>query len=97
VVLRDTAAQDVRAVKLPQGGNQKIVLTALRAMFKDGITGKPGAPALAKCVELEAAITFAASALLVAPDRKAERAREAITGLVARGVLGCNEGWIWQA
>jgi len=97
VVLRDTAAQDVRAVKLPQGGNQKIVLTALRAMFKDGITGKPGAPALAKCVELEAAVTFAASALLVAPDRKAERAREAITGLVARGVLGCNEGWIWQA
>ena len=97
VVVRDNAVEDVRAVKLPQGGNQKIVLTALRAMFKDGITGKPGAPALAKCVELEAAITFAASALLVAPDRKAERAREAITGLVARGVLGCNEGWIWQA
>jgi len=42
VVLRDTAAQDVRAVKLPQGGNQKIVLTALRAMFKDGTTGKAG-------------------------------------------------------
>lgn len=97
VVVRDNAVEDVRAVKLPQGGNQKIVLTALRAMFKDGITGKPGAPALAKCVELEAAVTFAASALLVAPDRKAERAREAITGLVARGVLGCNEGWIWQA
>lgn len=97
VVLRDTTAQDVRAVKLPQGGNQKIVLTALRTMFKDGTTGKAGAPALAKCVELEAAVTFAASALLVAPDRKAERAREAITGLVARGVLGCNEGWIWQA
>ena len=96
VVLRDTAAQDVRAVKLPQGGNQKIVLTALRTMFKDGTTGKAGAPALAKCVELEAAVTFAASALLVAPDRKAERAREAITGLVARGVLGCNEGWLWQ-
>lgn len=96
-VMRDTAVEEVRAVKLPQGGNQKIVLTALRAMFKDGTTGKPGAPALAKCVELEAAVTFAASALLVAPDRKAERAREAITGLVARGVLGCNEGWIWQA
>lgn len=96
-VMRDTAVEEVRAVKLPQGGNQKIVLTALRAMFKDGTTGKPGAPALAKCVELEAAVTFAASALLVAPDRKAERAREAITGLVARGVLGCHEGWIWQA
>jgi putative DNA primase/helicase len=97
VVVVDHAARDVRAVKLPQGGNQKIVLTALRAMFKsDGQQGKPGAPPLAYCLELEAAITFAASALLVTPDRKTERARDAITGLVARGVLGCNEGWIWQ-
>lgn len=97
VVERDTAAQDVRAVKLPQGGNQKIVLTALRAMFKkEGETSKPGAPPLAPCVEIEAAVLFAASALLVAPDRKTERARDAITGLVARGVLGCAEGWLWQ-
>lgn len=97
VVMRDSAVEDVKRVKLPQGGNQKIVLTALRTLFKDGTTGKPGAPPLAKCVEIEAAVTFAASALLVAQDRKAERAREAITGLVARGVLGCNEGWIWMA
>ena len=97
VVVIDHTARDVRAVKLPQGGNQKIVLTALRAMFKsDGQQGKPGAPPLAYCLELEAAITFAASALLVTPDRKTERARDAITGLVARGVMGCNEGWIWQ-
>jgi hypothetical protein len=97
VVLPDHAARDVRAVKLPQGGNQKIVLNALRPMFKkDGQTGKPGAPPLVLCLELEAAVTMAASALLVAPDRKAERARDAITGLVARGVLGCKEGWIWQ-
>ncbi len=97
VVMPDHTARDVRAVKLPQGGNQKIVLTALRAMFKsDGQQGKPGAPPLAYCLELEAAITFAASALLVTPDRKTERARDAITGLVARGVMGCNEGWIWQ-
>ena len=98
VVVPDRAAQDVRAVKLPQGGNQKIVLTALRAMFKsDGQQGKPGAPPLVACLELEAAVTFAASALLVTPDRKTERARDAITGLVARGVMGCHEGWIWLA
>lgn len=97
VVVADHAARDVRAVKLPQGGNQKIVLTALRGIFKTGgHTGKPGAPPLAPCLELEAAVTAAASALLVTPDRKAERARDAITGLVARGVLGCAEGWIWQ-
>ena len=96
VVLRDTAAQDVRAVKLPQGGNQRVVLDALRPLFKDGTTGKPGAPPLRPCIELEAAITAAASKLTCPTDKRTSRTREAITGLVARGVLGCNEGWLWQ-
>ena len=96
VVTPDAGSRAVRAVKLPQGGNQKLVLDALRPMFKDGETGRPGAPPRRPCIELEAAVTAAASALLVTPDRKAERARDAITGLVARGVLGCSEGWIWQ-
>lgn len=96
VVLRDTAAQDVRAVKLPQGGNQRVVLDALRPLFKDGTTGKPGAPPLRPCIELEAAITAAASKLTCQTDKRTSRTREAITGLVARGVLGCNEGWLWQ-
>ncbi|ODS69045.1 MAG: DNA primase [Acidovorax sp. SCN 65-28] len=96
VVLRDTAAQDVRAVKLPQGGNQRVVLDALRPLFKDGTNGKPGAPPLRPCIELEAAITAAASKLTCPTDKRTSRTREAITGLVARGVLGCNEGWLWQ-
>lgn len=96
VVVRDTAAQDVRAVKLPQGGNQRVILDALRPMFKDGTTGKPGAPPLRPCIELEAAITAAASKLTCPTDKRTSRTREAITGLVARGVLGCNEGWLWQ-
>jgi putative DNA primase/helicase len=96
VVVPDTAARDVRAVKLPQGGNQKVVLNALRPLFTDGERGKAGAPPLARCLELEAAVTVAASALPVPADRKSERAREAITGLIARGVLSCAEGWLWQ-
>ena len=96
VVVRDTQAQDVRQVKLPQGGNQRVVLDALRPMFKDGQTGKPGAPPLAKCIELETAVSAAAAKLTCQTDRRATRTREAITGLVARGVMGCNEGWIWM-
>ena len=96
VVLRDTALDEVRAVKLPQGGNQRVVLDALRPLFKDGTTGKPGAPPLRPCIELEAAITAAASKLTCPTDKRTSRTREAITGLVARGVLGCNEGWLWQ-
>ncbi len=97
VVVRDTAVEDVRAVKLPQGGNQRVILDALRPMFKDGQTGKPGAPPLGPCIELEAAVSAGAAKLTCQTDRRATRTREAITGLVARGVVGCNEGWLWLA
>jgi putative DNA primase/helicase len=95
VVMRDTAANEVRGVKLPQGGNQRTVLEALRPMFKAGTTGKPGAPPLRPCIELEAAVSAGAAKLTCPTDRRVTRARDAIGGLVARGVLGCNEGWIW--
>ena len=97
VVVRDTAVEDVRAVKLPQGGNQRVILDVLRPMFKDGQTGKPGAPPLRPCIELEAAVSAGAAKLTCQTDRRSTRTREAITGLVARGVLGCNEGWLWLA
>ena len=96
VVVPDHAAQDVQRVKLPQGGNQRVVLDGLRPLFKAGETGKPGAPALRPCIELEVAVSAGAAKLTCPTDRRATRTREAITGLVARGVLGCNEGWIWQ-
>jgi len=95
VVARDTAVEAVRTVKLPQGGNQRLVLDALRPLFKAGTTGKPGAPPLCPCIELEAAVAAGAGKLTCPTDRRATRTREAITGLVARGVLGLNEGWLW--
>ena len=95
VVQADEQAEEVRRVKLPQGGNQRLVLEALRPMFKEGHIGKPGAPPLRPCIELETAILAAGARLTCPTDRRTERTRDAITGLVARGVLGCNEGWLW--
>jgi putative DNA primase/helicase len=97
VVERDTNAQTVRAVKLPQGGNQRLVLDALRPMFKDGTAGKPGAPPLRPCIELEAAIAAGAAKLTCPTDKRNSRTREAVTGLASRGVLGLHEGWLWLA
>ena len=95
VVERDTAAQDVRTVKLPQGGNQRLVWDALRPLFKAGTTGKLGAPPLSPCIELEPAIVSASGHLTCPTDKRTSRTRDAITGLVSRGLLGCNEGWLW--
>jgi hypothetical protein len=93
----DGSAENVKQVKLPQGGNQRLLYEGIRGMFKDGISGKPGAPPLRPCISLEAAVTVGALRLTCETHRRATRAREAITGLVARGVLGLNEGWLWTA
>jgi hypothetical protein len=95
VVLRDTTAHEVR-VKLSGGSNQRLILDALRPLFKDGVTGKPGAPPLAKCIDLEKALNAAAGRLITVDEkRKPERAKRAIQDLVAKGLLGFLEGWLW--
>jgi putative DNA primase/helicase len=96
VVVPDNATEEVQRAKLPTGNNQRLVLDAIRPLFKSGEMGKPGAPPLKPCIELEAAIIKASGHLTCETHRRATRAREAITGLVSRGVLGCHEGWVWQ-
>lgn len=83
-------------LKLPQGGNQRIVYDALGPLLRESHHfGKAGAPAVRPCIELEAAVVAVRERLTVEPTRKTERARDAIKGLVARGVACCNEGWLW--
>ena len=95
VVVPDTAAHEVR-VKLAGGSNQRLILDALRPLFQGGETGKPGAPPLAKCIDLDKALNAAASRLITVDEkRKPERAKRAIQDLVAKGALGFNEGWLW--
>lgn len=95
VVVVDHAPQEIRA-KLSGGSNQRLILDALRPLFKTGQTGKPGAPPLRPCIELDAALTIAASRLLTVEEkRKPERAKRAIQDLVAKGLIGFNEGWLW--
>jgi putative DNA primase/helicase len=91
----DTRADDIKRVKVPQGGNQRLVYEGIRGLFKDGEIGKAGAPPLRPCIELDAAVVAGATRLTCQSDRRATRTREAITGLVARGVLGLNEGFLW--
>ena len=95
VVRADTSTADVQRVKVPQGGNQSLVYIAIRGMFKDGISGMPGAPPLRPCIELEAAVIRGAASLTCDSDKRTSRTRLAISGLVNRGVLGLNEGFLW--
>jgi hypothetical protein len=98
VVRRDLSAADIQRVKLPQGGNQRLVLEALRPLLKASQTfGKAGAPPYRPCIELEAAVSAGAAHLTCQTDRRSTRARDALTGLASRGVLECCDGWVWLA
>lgn len=98
VVRPDASASEAPRVKAPLGGNQRLVLDALRPLFKAGTAhGKGGALPTVANVALEAAVLAGGAALTCPSDRRTERARQAITGLVARGVLRLSEGWLWLA
>ena len=95
VVVADNGPREVRA-KLSGGSNQRLILDALRPLFKTGVSGKPGAPALSHCISIDDALTVAASRLITVEEkRKSERAKRAIQDLIAKGLLGFNQGWIW--
>ena len=93
-VEKDDSVVSIQKVTMPQGTNQKLVMAALRPMFKSGVTGKAGAPPLAKCIELEIAIAAGGIKLTCPTDKRTTRSREAITGLTAKGILGLNDGWL---
>jgi hypothetical protein len=95
-VEQDDSVVSIKKVTMPQGTNQKLVMEALRPLFKAGVIGKAGAPPKAQCIELETAVAAGGIKLTCPTDKRTTRSREAITGLAAKGILGLNDGWLWQ-
>ncbi len=92
----------MRRVKLPSGGNQRIVWDGLQDMFKAAGDRRPAGvpeelPIGRPVLRLEDAIAKLRSRLAVESDRQTERTRQAVTGLVTRGLLVLREGWLWVA
>jgi putative DNA primase/helicase len=83
-------------VSMPHGANQKIVMEALAPLFDAGSSGIEGTPPDSLSIDIEQAILAAASKLTCPSDKRNTRAREAINGMVSRGVLGSHERWLWK-
>ncbi|WP_321924531.1 AAA family ATPase [Burkholderia sp. BCC1998] len=97
VVEPDESTKEVARVKLPQGGNQRIALDALAEPLRQSQDfGKGDAPPTHPCIEIEAAVRLVASSLTCEPRKRNERARAAVTGLVANGIYGSKDGWLWR-
>ena len=86
--------------KMPRGGNQLIVWQALGELFRAaGAVAPEGAPKKLPlgrpCVQLDSAIAAIRDRLPVESERKTERTRQAITGLISRGILEHLGGFLW--
>jgi hypothetical protein len=78
------------------GSHQKVMLDGLGPLLRASRDfGKSGAPPTRPCLEIEKAIDQLKSRLVCDEKRRTERAREAIRGLIGRGLVGHSEGWIW--
>lgn len=92
----DAPADAVRKARIPQGGNQRLLWDGLGELLKASSNfGKAGAPPIRPCVELDAAVDKLRTRLTCASDKQTSRTRDAITGLINRGLVTHREGWLW--
>jgi len=96
----EEVADSIRRALPPKSGNQRTVWDALGEIFRKAGNVKPeGAPDTLPqgrpCITLEAAIDKTRSRLVCDPKRQTERTQAAIRGLVERGLLQHEAGFLW--
>ncbi len=97
VAISDDSSEIVKRIKLPSGGNQKIALDALAEPLRQSHEfGKDGAPNGRPCIRLEDAVSIVSERLLCDTKHRKERARDALIGLVNRGLYGVKDEWLWR-
>ena len=93
-------ADSIRRALPPKSGNQRVVWDALAEIFRKAGNARPdGAPDTLPhgrpCLTLEAAIEKTRARLVCDPKRQTERTQAAIRGLVERGLLQHEAGFLW--
>jgi hypothetical protein len=96
----DDMTNQLRKVLPPKSGNQRAVWDALNEIFKKSGNTRPqeapdSLPEGKPCIKLEAAIEQTRTRLVCDAKRQTERAQAAIRGLVERGLLCHEAGYIW--
>jgi len=90
------SAAVVMKVKSPQGGNQGPVYECIKDLLKNGVLGRPGVPPDIPSIESTEAVVAASAKLTCPTDKRTSRTKEAIEGLINKGLLGSNGTYIWH-
>jgi hypothetical protein len=96
VIDTNQSAQAI-AKKMPTlGSNQTIALKALQEPLGKSVdVDKDGAPHGMPCLLFEHALTIVSLLMPVEAKYKKQRAKEALTGLVSKNVVGMKGDWLW--
>lgn len=96
VVVPDQSALAI-AKKMPTlGSNQVIALKALEEPLSKSVDiDKEGTPQGKPCLLFEQALEIVALSVAGEAKRKKQRAKEALTGMVERNILGMKGDWLW--
>lgn len=96
VIVTNQSAHAI-AKKMPTlGSNQTIVLKALvEPLSKSVDIDKDGAPQGRPCLLFEHALAVVALLMPVEAKHKKQRAKDALTGLVSKDLVGMKGDWLW--
>ncbi len=96
IVPTGETSRDSHGSKLPQGANQTVVWQLLQEGWSNSWdTDQGGAPHSTPCVHLSRLIDMARSKLSAPPDRVGERVKDAVRGLVGKGLVHQGDLWLW--
>jgi hypothetical protein len=92
----ENGVNGARRTLLPKSGNQKIIWNALcEIIYSSNIPEQAEASNGKFSIQLEEAIIKTRGLLPCEKKRQTERAKQAITGLISRGLLEHRDGWLW--
>lgn len=98
VVIPDATTAAIKKMTFPSGANQRTAVEVLANPIRDSPdVGKGGAPDGKRCITFLAAMDLVADCMPGDAKHQRQRAKEAITGLIKKGVFVLGGDWIWAA
>lgn len=97
VIEPDESTQAIQKKMPTLGSNQGIAHKALGKPLRESFNiGKEGAPVGKPCITFDDALTVIAELMPVETKHQKQRAKEAIAGLVRKGIMGMRGEWLWD-